>query len=168
MIGVTNNEKEKILHVSIDELMVSGPLSINFDKDLKFATEFMLSNKISALPIVNNENKLIGVISQTDIARYLNDKVTFYSRVINSFKDSDLDMPLKEIFPDFLKLKEINHVKVKDVMTNFSYAVTKKTPVFEMLKEMKEKHIHHVYVLNDNGALIGVISSMDIIKYLTI
>ncbi|MEK7435129.1 MAG: CBS domain-containing protein [Cyanobacteriota bacterium] len=168
MVFITNQEKEALLKVSVSSLMVREPFSIPSSDTLDSAVEFMKEKSISALPIVNKDKKLIGVISQTDIVRYFNDKITSFSRIINSFRNDDFEIPLKEIYPDFLKMKEINHIHVIDVMSKFSYAVTKKTPVIEMLKEMKSKHIHHVYVVDDKGVLIGVISSMDIIKYLTI
>ena len=52
-------------------------------------------------------------------------------------------------------------------MTKFLYSVTLKTPAKEILKEMVSKEIHHVYVVGTKGELTGVISSMDVVKYLS-
>jgi CBS domain-containing protein len=63
--------KSRKLHVS--DLLSKDMLKIEETEDLAKAASLMIKNKISGLPVVNNEQKLVGVIDKSDIVRAFND-----------------------------------------------------------------------------------------------
>ena len=54
--------------ISSGELVTVGP-----DQDLSDALHLMAQHQVRRLPVVDNENRLIGVVSQADIARKAQD-----------------------------------------------------------------------------------------------
>ncbi len=63
--------KSRKLHVS--DLLSKDMLKIEESEDLAKAASLMIKNKISGIPVVNNEQKLVGVIDKSDIVRAFND-----------------------------------------------------------------------------------------------
>jgi CBS domain-containing protein len=58
------------LHVN--DLISKDLLKIQDNEDLANAASIMIKNKISGLPVVDNEQKLVGVIDKSDIVRAFN------------------------------------------------------------------------------------------------
>jgi acetoin utilization protein AcuB len=57
--------------VKVKESMSKDVIYVKPDETVEFAAILMLENKISGLPVVNNQHNLIGVITQTDIFKAL-------------------------------------------------------------------------------------------------
>jgi acetoin utilization protein AcuB len=55
----------------IEKVMTPNPLSVRPETTLKEATQIMFDNKIGGLPVVDNANKVIGIITESDIFRIL-------------------------------------------------------------------------------------------------
>jgi len=53
--------------LKIKEIMTREPIRVPEDYSLDEAAELMLHNKVSGLPVVNDRQHLVGVITQTDI-----------------------------------------------------------------------------------------------------
>ena len=57
--------------IRVKSIMTSSPITIRPDQTVDEAAEVMWSHKISGLPVVNNEGALIGIITKTDIFRFM-------------------------------------------------------------------------------------------------
>ncbi len=55
--------------VNMKEIMSEKVLTVSPDTPLKEAAAIMLSKKIGCLPVVDEENRLMGLITETDILR---------------------------------------------------------------------------------------------------
>ncbi len=69
--------------ISIRRVMSNNLTTIDAESDLKEAVETMLRNKISSVPVVDNEG-LAGIITKTDLMKY------YASKFTNRWKVSDL------------------------------------------------------------------------------
>jgi acetoin utilization protein AcuB len=57
--------------IKVNELMSKDVIYVKPDETIEFAAVLMLENKISGLPVINDQQKLIGVITETDIFKAL-------------------------------------------------------------------------------------------------
>ena len=57
--------------IKIKELMSKDVIYVKPDETIEFAAVLMLENKISGLPVINDQQNLIGVITETDIFKAL-------------------------------------------------------------------------------------------------
>jgi acetoin utilization protein AcuB len=57
--------------IKIKDLMKKNMVYVRPDETIEFAAILMLENKISSLPVINNKQKLVGIITQTDIFKVL-------------------------------------------------------------------------------------------------
>jgi len=62
--------EEPELKLSIRDVMTQNLITVSQDDDLKDAIELLVENKISGLPVVDQDQKLVGVISAIDVLRY--------------------------------------------------------------------------------------------------
>lgn len=76
VLGPKNNsnviEGQSEMHVvskKVQNIMRRGVLTITSDAYVSEAATIMANNRIGALPVVDKENKLLGIISSTDILR---------------------------------------------------------------------------------------------------
>ncbi len=55
--------------ILVSEVMTAKPYTIRFTRSIKAAAHAMLRYRISGLPVVDEEDRLVGIITKTDIAR---------------------------------------------------------------------------------------------------
>jgi len=67
---------EKVVAKSFDskkkiaqDVMVSRVHTTNPDKDLQEVIRYMIQNRVRRLPVVDKNNKLVGMLTETDIVR---------------------------------------------------------------------------------------------------
>lgn len=54
--------------VSLADLMIRDPITVNPDEDIEIAAQLIYKHKISGMPVVKN-NRLVGIITESDILR---------------------------------------------------------------------------------------------------
>ncbi len=52
--------------VKVKEFMTKEPISVPIDYTIEESAEIMLKNNISALPVIDHDNKLVGVVTKND------------------------------------------------------------------------------------------------------
>ena len=57
--------------LSVEQVMVSNPVCIQIDQSIKEAAEILSQNEFHALPVVNPDNELAGIVTTTDLIRFL-------------------------------------------------------------------------------------------------
>lgn len=60
----------------VRELMVTDPVRVRADADQESAARLLVDNNLLALPVVDSENRLLGIITQDDVAEVLEDEAT--------------------------------------------------------------------------------------------
>jgi CBS domain-containing protein len=61
--------RERALKTAIGEIMTTEPLSIAPDDDLKDAVEMLIEQKFGAIPVVDEAEGLVGIVSYVDVLR---------------------------------------------------------------------------------------------------
>ena len=83
--------------ISLKDIMSRDPVYVRPDETVEFAAILMLENKISSLPVINDNNNLIGIITQTDIFKALINIAGLYAAGIQiAFSLDDSPGSIKE------------------------------------------------------------------------
>jgi acetoin utilization protein AcuB len=83
--------------MKIKDIMSRKLVVVKPDETVEFAAILMIENKISSLPVVNDKEKLIGIITQTDIFKVLINIAGVYSGGIQfAFSLEDRPGSIKE------------------------------------------------------------------------
>ena len=61
--------RERALKTAVGDVMTREPLSIAPDDDLKDAVEMLIEQKFGAIPVVDEAEGLVGIVSYVDVLR---------------------------------------------------------------------------------------------------
>jgi CBS domain-containing protein len=128
------SENENIL---ISMLLKRDIISINENKTVFDAIKIISQNKIGALPVINNQMKLSGIISERDIIHKLSE-------------NSEMDF---------------SNIEIKSIMTNKVITCNKNTQSDVLMTIMTNNKIRHIPIVEKNS-LIGIVSIGDVVKRL--
>ena len=127
-----------MMNRKVKEIMTTDVITTTSDVDVVFAFEKLMENKISSLPVVEND-KLIGIITATDVGHNLIlDKYELGTSV-----EEIMITPVVTVSPDNTIEEAVNIMK-----ENVSSGILNQLPVVE------------------DGKLVGIISDGDIIQEL--
>ncbi len=104
--GKTINPKKKSRTVLARQVMTANVVSVHPDTPVLQAIDILLENRISGLPVVLEDNKLVGIVSEKDLLQLLlteeldeDDTVEqFMSKKVLSFEETDEIVPICEFF----------------------------------------------------------------------
>lgn len=130
----------------VREIMTAPAFHVREDAQVDEALEILAVRRVTALPVVNGEGSLVGMLSEIDILR---GAVAPDSRAHARPVTGDI------AYPD----------KVADVMTTDVVTVTEGDDVAALIERFADRKIKSAPVLRGDR-LIGVISRSDIIRAL--
>ena len=148
-----------------EELMTPDPISIPATATVKEAVAVLVEKGISAAAVVDVLGRLVGVLSQTDILIHERNKNQSASSVPEYYQKTDLAAGGKNL-PMKFKVEYVDRTLVHQVMTPTVIAVRPKDSVVRVVAEMVAIKIHRLFVVDEDGVLVGVISTLDVLRKL--
>lgn len=136
---------QDIMNVNVKTAKASTPV-----RDI---VEVMCFNKISGMPVVDDDNNVVGVVSEKDVLRKM-------------FPDIS-DVAKEEGAPDFEKMEkdysDALGLKTSDLMTKLVASASPDMPVMKAVSIMCVQKIRRIPVVQGNK-LVGIISLGDVHK----
>jgi CBS domain-containing protein len=145
------------------DLMMPNPVSIRADASIKEAVALLIDRGISAAPVIDDAGRPVGVISRSDIVVHDREK----GRADGEFYDrADLRTREGERLQGGFQIESVDRTEVRDVMTPAVFAVAPESPATEVVHEMLALKVHRLFVVDEAGILVGVISALDVLRHL--
>ena len=66
-------DKRDVGSTRAQEVMTRNPVTCRADNDLQVALNAMASNQVRRIPVVDDQNQIVGIISQSDVATRVNE-----------------------------------------------------------------------------------------------
>jgi CBS domain-containing protein len=145
------------------DLMTANPLSIRAAATLREAVAFLIDKGISGAPVIDSGGRPIGVLTQTDLL--IHDRETVHY-LTPAGADIEADTLLHQGLREGFQIEEVDRTSVREVMTPVVFKVAPETPAGRVIEEILTRKIHRLFVVDANGVLVGVISSLDILRRL--
>lgn len=124
----------------VKDLMTKDVLTVDCEEATVFAFEKLMKHKISAMPVVDDEGKMVGIVTATDLGHNL---------ILDKYQYG---------------------TKVKSVMVTDVACVSSETTIKDAIAIMFDNapgdSIINQLPVVDDGELVGIISDGDIIKIL--
>lgn len=124
--------------------MTDNVLCIDVEEDLLHVRALMKKHNIRHVPVVSS-NKLVGIISQTDILRLS------FGNIFDDQEESDLGV--------------FEMLKLEQVMVSNPRVVKTSCTIAELGKIFVESDFHALPVVNDKDEMVGIVSTTDVISY---
>ena len=134
--------------MQVREVMTGQVVTVGPDTSAKHAGEVMATRGFAALPVVDADNRLIGIVSEADVLR---NRIPADPRLHlrRQSDETDAGHPLR----------------VRGVMTAAVRAVQATTDVSDVARLFVDGHLRSVPVL-DNEVLVGIVSRRDVLMVL--
>ncbi len=147
------------MNKTVGDIMTPNPITIKAEISLKNAIEIMAQNRIGGFPVINAENKLIGIISETDIMwQETGANPPAYIMILDSVIYLENPGQYKR------DLHKVLGQTVGEVMTKNPISIQPEKSVKEAAQLLNAKKINRLPVLNSAGEIIGMITKGDIIR----
>lgn len=164
---ITRNRSSLVLDAKIaEDVMTPNPLSVRDEASVREAVVFLTDRRISAAPVINEAGRPVGVISEADILRYEREHVDHLHPVPDYYLHSELTLASGERLPDAFEIEVGDDTSVKDIMTPVIYSVKPETRVEDVVDQLVTRRIHRLFVVDDDGSLIGVVTTLDLLRRL--
>lgn len=122
---------------TVESAMTVSPVVISQDESIAAVAELLAGYDISGLPVVDSDDRLVGVVSQTDLVRLQGSSIPWTGW---------------------------HGLIVRDVMTLPARTIDASASLDEAARQMTNAHVHRLIVVDADRAPIGVISESDLIR----
>lgn len=140
----------------VSDAMNRNPLAVLAGTPMDEVIELMAANDTSGVPIVNEDDKLVGFISDGDVASYLgSNNISLLDSTLNIYRFED-DSALTSRLVDLLDLD------VMDIATKRVISVREDTPLDKAVHTLSEKRIKKMPVIDGEGRLVGALSRRNV------
>ncbi|MBT3387212.1 MAG: CBS domain-containing protein [Desulfobacula sp.] len=143
-----------------EDIMETNVICLSPDTEIPKAVEILLKNHINGVPVVNDNNELVGILCQSDL---IFQQKTMPIPPIFTILDSIIPLSSSKKLED--TLKKISAATVAQAMIQDPITVSADTPLSEIASLMVEKHFHTLPVV-DGKKLVGIIGKEDVLKTL--
>ncbi|MFM7150267.1 MAG: HPP family protein [Gemmataceae bacterium] len=143
------------------ELMTANPLSLREDATLKEAVAFLVDRSISGAPVIDEAGRPVGVLTQTDVLIHDREEVDYIPA-----PELEYGTPLPRSWWDDFQIEKVDTTPVRDLMTPAVFSVGMDVPAWKVISQMRDLNVHRLFVVDEQGVLVGVITAMDIVRTL--
>jgi CBS domain-containing protein len=149
-----------------EDLMMANPISISESATIREAVALLTDRGFSAAPVIDVAGRPVGVVSRTDIVRRDRESVSYAPAAEEYYQAVDPYREPPERPKEGFRIEAPDQTPVREIMTPVVFAVAPHTSVTQVIEEFLERKVHRLFVVDDSGALIGVISLLDILRCL--
>jgi Predicted transcriptional regulator, contains C-terminal CBS domains len=151
--------------ITVEDAMQEDVVKFKDVDTIAYVTEVLREKKISGAPIVDNDNKVMGIVSEGDIMKL----IEVHSPNLNLILPAPLDLielPVRmevgyeEIANDVRKAAS---VLVGEIMTKKVRTVKKNVSISDAATLMDKHKINRLPVVDEDNKLIGIVTRGDII-----
>ncbi|WP_460219643.1 CBS domain-containing protein [Psychroserpens sp. MEBiC05023] len=129
----------------ISAIMTTEVITLNLTDNLEIAESLFKKNKIRHIPVVSGD-EIIGMLSYTDLLR-----ISFADAIDDG--EQDVDTVVYNMFT------------IEQVMAKNLVSISSNTTIKEVAELLAKKEFHALPVV-DNNALVGIVTTTDLINFL--
>src|SRR6266508_3583692 len=143
--------------MQVKDLMPSPVISVEPDASIWLAVRIMLQRRISGLPVIDKDGRLVGMVTEGDFLR-------------RAETGTERRRPrwLEFLVGPGRLADEYTHSharKVGEIMTTKPLTVTEETPLEEVVKVMEKRQIKRLPVVRGNE-VVGIVSRANLVHAL--
>jgi CBS domain-containing protein len=147
----------------VEEIMTRDVITVTENDTVLHVVNVLRENSIAGVPVVNDREEIVGVVSVSDILKLLDDfhwYTPFFSAMDILHLHSD---ELEDVKRD---IEEVSEMKVKDAMSKNPKTIAPDTLIDDAAQIMYSTGFNRLPVLDEKGKLVGIVARADIITSL--
>jgi len=137
------------------DVMTTNVISVREETSVREIAGLMLKHRISALPVIDADQRVVGIVSEGDLMRRAEtDTEARYPWWLASLRSNE------EQAIDFIKT---HGLRARDVMTRRVITVTEDASLCDIADVLERHHIKRVPVTR-HGQLVGIVSRANLLQ----
>ncbi|GAA3399298.1 CBS domain-containing protein [Cryptosporangium minutisporangium] len=141
-------------HRQVKDVMTTDVRTVYVGAPAKVVAEQLEAEQVSALPVVDDDFHVVGVVSEADLLH----KITYQDDV------DDRPRLLRRHRADRAKAEAAS---ARTLMTSPAVTIRPGASVVEAAALMERQHVKRLPVVDDTGELVGIVSRRDLVRLFT-
>ncbi len=150
-------KRTKLGHPTVEDLMTRDPVVVERGSTLGQVAELLDEHEVSGLPVVDDQLRLVGVVSRTDLLRRLlegpeearHDELWLDLLTAGSSKKVDIDAARLGFVDDVMSVEPITALADEKLST--------------VARRMADEKVHRVIVIDGQRRPIGIVTTLDLL-----
>jgi CBS domain-containing protein len=138
------------MNATVKDVMSTHVIAVRRSASYKEMAAMLHDQRVSAFPVVDDDDKIIGVVSESDLLT----KEAFEGTVPRT---------LATLSRHRLR-SQVNAVTAADLMTTPPVTIGPDEPVTHAARLMYNRRVKRLPVISDDGRLIGIVSRCDVLR----
>ncbi|NJE86027.1 CBS domain-containing protein [Thermococcus sp. CX2] len=158
------SKNEKLKETTIEDYYQKNVGVVWRGTPLKAALKALLLCNAMAIPVIDDDGNLVGMVDETDLLKDSEVVRVMKSTALAASSEEDW---ILESHPTLLFEKaelQLPKKPVEDIMNREVVIATPHMSVYEVAQKMVQYHIEQLPVIRGEGELVGIVRDMDIIK----
>jgi CBS domain-containing membrane protein len=141
----------------VRDIMTTDVRTVSPEASIRDAAKMLLELRISGLPVVAQEGKLVGIVTEADFLSALGIPCHHPAHSIwQTLESMFSSQPEQSLVPK----------KVADIMSAQTVTITDDKTVNDVIEAMKRHHVKRLVVANEQNQVTGIITRSDLVKVL--
>lgn len=136
----------------VRNVMTRDVVTIRPDENIHRALEIMQEQRVAALPVVNFAGNCLGIVSRTDLSELF--------LQLDEQTEQLADEPLAALGG----LSDGYRTRVSELMTAEPQVAKAEERLVVAAQRMSADGLHHLPVVDEEGLLVGILSSLDFVS----
>jgi CBS domain-containing membrane protein len=148
------------------DLMTPTIVTIPAAATVPEAVALLIEKNLSAVPVVDQAGKPVGVLSRSDIVAHDRRQYEHLQPGREYYEQNNFIVRLRETLPNVYAIEQARVVRVRDIITPVIFSVAPYTPASTVVDALLALTVHRLFVTAEDGRLAGVISATDVLRHL--
>jgi CBS-domain-containing membrane protein len=142
------------------DIMTKDVITVGSEATVEELARLLIDHKISGVPVVDNEKRIIGIVTENDLIRK---NKRFHIPTIIRLFDAYFLLDSGKVEDE---IKKMVAATVDEICVRKVVSITEDTSLEEIATIMAEKHVHLLPVLKDS-VVVGIVGKADIVRSMT-
>ena len=142
------------------EIMTTKVIPVSEETPITQIAEIVSKNRIHGVPVIDQENKVVGIITETDFFTKEQSNLRYIPQLIDFFKSGKS----QDANEKNQAVEAMIHATAKDIMTKGCITAHPETSIEELISLVKKHGFNSFPVVDEAGTLVGIVAVYDMIK----
>lgn len=144
--------------IKIKDIMTVPVVTIYEDEELSDAEERFINRRVSYLPVISRDNRVVGLLSQKYLYKTLSPR-----KILNKDLDYQEDMLIDG--DTFYSKEMLNSYMLRHVMFKDPFTLPPEASVGSAVLNMSSRRIGCIPIVNQDKSICGIFTNQDIVDF---
>ena len=150
-----NSALERLYGLRVKDVMTRNVVSVTANSTMAEAADVLSESQVSGAPVVDEQGRCVGVLSGTDFV---------HSKAENLGTSSTTHELTIQDTSGRYQVEEIYHDLVRRHMSPAVQTIESDASLLNGARFMCNEHVHRLIVIDERGAPVGILSSLDLVS----